>query len=142
MEHTADEHTDGTAQDVASGGVAVVPDPGPVVGPADRIRAAVVEAGARGAPMVSAQIMQAKLFSVYDDAAAVPEALALVQRHLGLTLDRNWYSAQEVEQLADQLDWLLGLSGPAGPGDPAEQDERAESGTGDGPEAAGPAAGE
>lgn len=60
--------------------------------------------------MVSAQIMQAKLFSVYEDASAEPEALALVQRHLQLTLERSWYSAQEVEELADQLDWLLGLA--------------------------------
>lgn len=60
--------------------------------------------------MVSAPIMQARLFSVYDDARAEPEALALVQRHLQLTLERTWYSAKEVEELADQLDWLLGLA--------------------------------
>lgn len=78
--------------------------------PADRIREAIEESAARGAPMVSAQIMQAKLFSVYDDARAEPEALALVQRHLQLTLERSWYSAKEVEELADQLDWMLGLA--------------------------------
>lgn len=87
--------------------------------PADRIRLAVEESAARGAPMVSAQLVQAKLFSVYDDAVAVPEALTLVQQHLRLTLDRTWYSAKEVEDLADQLDWLLQLptvgSGEADP---------------------------
>lgn len=94
-------------------------DPAPTVGPteggraAGRIREAAAEAAQRGAPMVSAQAVQAKLFQVYDDAADVPEALALVQRHLRLTLDRTWYSAQEIDDLADQLDWLLGL-GPGG----------------------------
>lgn len=67
--------------------------------------------------MVSAQAMQAKLFTVYDDAAAAPEALALVQRHLGLTLDRTWYSAEEVGRLADELDLLLE------PGVPPAHDE-------------------
>jgi hypothetical protein len=86
---------------------------------AGRIRAARAEAEQRGAPMVSSLAMQAKLFDVYDDASAVPEALALVQRHLRLTLDRTWYSPQEVEDLADQLDWLLGL----GPGETAAPDE-------------------
>lgn len=90
---------------------AAVPGEGTVLAdvPADRIRSLVAEAEARGAPMVSAQAMQAKLFTVYDEASAVPEALALVQRHLGLTLDRTWYSAEEIDQLADQLDWLLGV---------------------------------
>jgi hypothetical protein len=77
--------------------------------PADRIRSLVTESETRGAPMVSAQAMQARLFAVYDDASAMPDALALVQRHLVLTLDRTWYSAEEVGQLADRLDWLLGL---------------------------------
>lgn len=102
-------------QGEAAGAVGAPPAPEPTGRPADRIRAAVGESAARGAPMVSAQLMQAKLFSVYDDAAAVPEALALVQQQLRLTLDRTWYSAHEVEDLADQLDWMLGLAsaGPA-----------------------------
>jgi hypothetical protein len=98
------------AQDEQVGEVAEAQVPAAVgVRPADRIRAAIEESAARGAPMVSSQLVQAKLFSVSDDAAAVPEALALVQQHLRLTLDRTWYSAKEVEDLADQLDWLLRL---------------------------------
>jgi hypothetical protein len=79
----------------------------------DRIRALVAESVARGAPMISAQAVQSRLFTVYDDASAVPEALALVQRHLGLTLDRNWYSAQEIDSLAEQLDQLLAVGAVA-----------------------------
>jgi len=76
----------------------------------DRVRDLVAESVARGAPMISAQAVQARLFAVYDDASTVPGALVLVQRHLGLTLDRNWYSAQEIESLAGQLDELLTAS--------------------------------
>jgi hypothetical protein len=104
------------------------------------IRAARAEAERRGAPMVSAQLVQAKLFEAYDGAAAVPEALALVQRHLRLTLDRTWYSPQEIDDLADQLDWLLGLER----GEPVEQDGEAQVDEPDGAvagEAAGAAAG-
>lgn len=94
-------------------------------GVAGTIRAALDDSAARGAPMVSAQAMQARLFQVYDDASAVPEALALVQRHLRLTLDRTWYSPHEVDDLADQLDWLLGLGAGHGSGDGPEADEPA-----------------
>ncbi len=99
------EGSEGTvaAVDLAGGGS--IP-----VTPADGIRSAVAEAEARGAPMVSAQALQAKLFGVYDDARAEPAALELVQRHLALTLERTWYSGEEVSRLADQLDWLLGLA--------------------------------
>ncbi|HEX3947612.1 MAG TPA: hypothetical protein VHW47_07890 [Acidimicrobiales bacterium] len=89
-------------------------------GPAHRLRALITETEARGAPMVSSQALQGRLFEVYDAAAAVPEALALVQRNLGLTLDRTWYSAAEVDTLADQIDWLLGRSALADP-ETAEQ---------------------
>jgi hypothetical protein len=107
MESVAEEQA-GNAQglDAVEGAEAPVP----TGRPADRIRAAVEETADRGAPMISAQVMQEKLFAVYDDARAEPEALALVQRHLQLTLERSWYSAKEVEDLADQLDWLLGLA--------------------------------
>ncbi len=36
-----------------------------------------------------------------------------MQRHLALTLERTWYSGEEVSRLADQLDWLLGLAAVA-----------------------------
>lgn len=120
MEQTTDliETTDAT--DMTASGNGMTRDGSP----AERIRSLVVEAEVRGAPMVSAQAMQAKLFTVYDDASAVPGALALVQRHLGLTLDRTWYSADEIERLAGELDMLLSLdaavtavAGDAGAGD-------------------------
>jgi hypothetical protein len=85
---------------------------------ARRIRSLNAEAEERGAPMASAEAMQARLFEIYDEALTHPEALELIQRHLQLTLARTWYSADEVVALADQLDWLLGVSTPAGP-DPA-----------------------
>jgi len=107
MESTTEEHAGGTEETIDTLVLADAAEP--TDRPADRIREAIEESAARGAPMVSAPIMQAKLFSVYDDAKAEPEALALVQRHLQLTLERSWYSAQEVEEVADQLDWLLGL---------------------------------
>jgi hypothetical protein len=53
--------------------------------------------------------MQAKLFSVYDAAAAAEDALALVQQQLTLTLDRSYYEADEIESMAAQLDYLLAL---------------------------------
>ena len=53
--------------------------------------------------------MQARLFSVYDAAAAAEDALALVQEQLTLTLNRGYYDAAEIESMADQLDSLLAL---------------------------------
>jgi len=53
--------------------------------------------------------MQARLFSVYDAAAAAEDALALVQDQLTLTLNRSYYEADEIEQMAVQLDALLVL---------------------------------
>ena len=53
--------------------------------------------------------MQAKLFSVYDAAAAAEDALALVQQQLTLTLGRSYYDAEEIESMATQLDSLLAL---------------------------------
>ena len=85
---------------------------------ARRIRLLNAEAEERAPPMASAEAMQARLFEIYDEALRNPEALELVQRHLQLTLSRTWYSADEVVALADQLDWLLGVSTPAG-ADPA-----------------------
>jgi hypothetical protein len=75
--------------------------------PADLIRGLATESAMRGAPMVSANAMQTKLFRIYDAVSDVPDALALVQRHLGLTLDRNWYSTEEIHTLADQLDQMM-----------------------------------
>ena len=51
--------------------------------------------------------MQARLFSVYDAAAAAGDALALVQQQLTLTLNRGYYDPDEIETMADQLDSLL-----------------------------------
>lgn len=85
--------------------------------PAEPLRVLVTETEARGAPMVSSEGLQRRLFEVYDVASTVPEALALVQRNLGLTLDRTWYSAAEVHALADQIDALL-AAGPAVQVDP------------------------
>jgi hypothetical protein len=92
---------------------AMVEAVGPEVGrtaessPANRLRALIAETEARGAPMVSSQSLQRRLFEIYDAASAVPEALALVQHNLGLTLDRTWYNSAEIEALADQIEWLL-----------------------------------
>jgi hypothetical protein len=77
--------------------------------PGDALRTLPTEAQRRGTRFVSAQAMQAKLFSVYDAAAAAEEALALVQEHLTLTLNRNYYEADEIESMASQLDALLML---------------------------------
>ncbi len=55
----------------------------------------------RGTRYVSAQAMQARLFSVYDAAAAAEDALAMVQQQLTLTLDRSYYEADEIQSLAD-----------------------------------------
>ena len=75
--------------------------------PGDRLRALPAEAESRGTRFVSAQAMQARLFSVYDAAAAAEEALTLVQEQLTLTLDRQYYEAEEIEAMADELDALL-----------------------------------
>ena len=77
--------------------------------PGDMLRALPAEAQKRGTRLVSAQAMQARLFSVYDAAAAAEDALALVQRQLTVTLDRGYYEADEIEHLAAELDSLLTL---------------------------------
>lgn len=77
--------------------------------PGDALRALPIEAERRGTRFVSAQAMQARLFSVYDAAAAAEGALALVQGQLTLTLDRSYYDAEEIELMARQLDSLLAL---------------------------------
>jgi hypothetical protein len=77
-------------------------------GPGSGIRSLAAEAEARGAPMASAESMQSRLFTLYDAASAVPEALELVQRQLQLTLGRTWYSREEIDRLADEIDRLLG----------------------------------
>lgn len=59
--------------------------------------------------MASSQAVQARLFGLYDEVSDVPEALKLVQRELKLTLDRTWFSEQELDSLADELDRLLEL---------------------------------
>lgn len=87
---------------------ATIPAPGDWgLTPGDRLRALPAEAESRGTRFVSAQAMQARLFSVYDAAAAAEQALALVQQQLTLTLDRQYYEADEIEQMAEQLDSLL-----------------------------------
>jgi hypothetical protein len=84
----------------------VTPAPGT---PGDALRSLPAEAAGRGTRFVSAQAMQARLFSVYDAAAAAEDALALVQSQLTLTLNRSYYEADEIEQMATQLDTLLAL---------------------------------
>jgi hypothetical protein len=77
--------------------------------PGDQLRALPTEAQQRGTRFVSAQAMQARLFSVYDAAAAAEDALALVQQQLTLTLNRSYYEADEIETMATELDSLLAL---------------------------------
>jgi uncharacterized protein YcgI (DUF1989 family) len=77
--------------------------------PGDALRALPAEAAGRGTRFVSAQAMQARLFSVYDAATAAEDALALIQSQLTLTLNRSYYEADEIEQMASQLDSLLSL---------------------------------
>ena len=79
--------------------------------PGDALRALPAEAAGRGTRYVSAQAMQARLFSVYDAAAAAEDALALVQDQLTLTLNRSYYDADEIEKMAAQLDSLLPVAG-------------------------------
>jgi hypothetical protein len=82
---------------------AVAPQPSP----GDLLRLLPTEAEQRGTRFVSAQAMQARLFSVYDAAAAAEDALALVQHQLTLTLNRSYYEAGEIETMASELDALL-----------------------------------
>jgi hypothetical protein len=84
-----------------------IEDRGPT--PGDVLRTLPTEAQERGTRFISAQAMQAKLFSVYDAAAAAEDALALVQEQLTLTLNRSYYDAEEIESMAAQLDSLLAL---------------------------------
>ena len=77
------------------------------VTPGDALRALPAEAQQRGSKYISAQAMQARLFSVYDAAAAAESALALVQNQLTLTLNRSYYEADEIEATAAELDALL-----------------------------------
>jgi hypothetical protein len=77
--------------------------------PGDQLRALPAEAQQRGTRFISAQAMQARLFSVYDAATAAEEALDLVQQQLTLTLNRSYYEADEIETMAAQLDALLML---------------------------------
>ena len=77
--------------------------------PGDQLRALPTEAQERGTRFVSAQAMQARLFSVYDAATAAEDALALVQQQLTLTLNRSYYEADEIEHMASELDSLLAL---------------------------------
>lgn len=77
--------------------------------PGDVLRTLPTEAQQRGTRFISAQAMQAKLFSVYDAATAAEDALALVQQQLTLTLNRSYYDAEEIEKMASQLDSFLAL---------------------------------
>ncbi len=77
--------------------------------PGDALRSLPAEAHERGTRFVSAQAMQARLFSVYDAAADAEDALSLVQKQLTLTLNRSYYDAEEIERMAAQLDSLLTL---------------------------------
>ena len=92
-------------------------DPPALTEAALRLRSLVDEAAGRGASTVSAEALQARLFEIYDEAAASQEALELIHQHLRLTLERTWYGSDEVTSLADQLDWLLSTGGqPLAPG--------------------------
>ncbi|MHB1517278.1 MAG: hypothetical protein ACYCVN_06730 [Acidimicrobiales bacterium] len=77
--------------------------------PGDLLRSLPEEAKQRGSRFVSAQAMQARLFSVYDATASAERALTLVQAQLTLTLSRSYYDADEIEHMADELDKLLNL---------------------------------
>lgn len=94
-----------------------------VATPGDQLRALQGEARQRGSRYVSAQAMQARLFSVYDAAAAAEGALTLVQRQLTLTLDRGFYEAAEIDTLASELDQLLAeADGPVDAGASSSED--------------------
>ena len=77
--------------------------------PGDLLRSLPAEAERRGTRFVSAQAMQARLFSVYDAAAAAEDALTFVQQQLMLTLSRSSYEADEIKDTAARLDSLLTL---------------------------------
>jgi len=107
-EHTGREESEPVAADPADQAGRTGSDgDGPT--PGDVLRTLPSEAQQRGTRYVSAQAMQAKLFSVYDAAAAAEDALALVQQQLTLTLNRNYYEADEIESMAAELDALLVL---------------------------------
>jgi hypothetical protein len=78
----------------------------------ERLRSLITDAERRGTVMVSAGALQSRLFEIYDAAAASADALEMVQRHLTLTLGRTWFSAAEVSELADQIDWALSVGSP------------------------------
>jgi hypothetical protein len=77
--------------------------------PGDLLRSLPAEAETRGTRFVSAQAMQARLFSIYDAATAAEDALAMVQQQLTLTLNRSYYEADEIKSMAEELDALLTL---------------------------------
>jgi len=108
MGRTETDVTDGDRSDEQGGADRPGADAGGTT-PGDVLRSLPGEARRRGTRFVSAQAMQAKLFSVYDAAAAAEDALALVQEQLTLTLNRNYYEADEIESMAAQLDALLAL---------------------------------
>jgi hypothetical protein len=98
QQNSTDENTtDGG--DVATGS----PTPG------DLLRSLPGEAKERGSQYVSANAMQARLFSIYDAAAAAEDALELVQQQLTITLNRSFYEADEIATMAEQLDTLLAV---------------------------------
>ncbi len=101
-------HEERVASEVAATASGTVPE-AKVPTPGDVLRTLPTEAQQRGTRFISAQAMQAKLFSVYDAAAAAEDALALVQHQLTLTLNRSYYDAEEIESMASQLDSLLAL---------------------------------
>ena len=134
----AREATAGHEHDGGSAGAATIESAGAatiesVPTPGDALRALPGEAQQRGSKFVSAQAMQARLFSVYDAAAAAEGALTLVQDQLTRTLDRRYYEADEIEAMAAQLDALLALEttetvgaaepSGAGAGAPAERND-------------------
>jgi hypothetical protein len=111
-EETGTEQTDGSVSERVLADGVPAEEPTTVVAepsPGDLLRLLPAEAEQRGTRFVSAQAMQARLFSVYDAAAAAEDALALVQQQLTLTLNRSYYEASEIETMASELDALLML---------------------------------
>jgi hypothetical protein len=100
------EQSDGSGADGQAPDVEAAASP---VSPGDALRSLSAEAERRGTRLVSAHAMQARLFSVYDAAAAAEVALSLVQDQLTRTLDRRYYEPEEIEAMAAQLDILLAL---------------------------------
>lgn len=99
MEHVSTEQ--GNAEDVTHEDRELTPG--------DLLRSLPAEAETRGTRFVSAQAMQARLFSIYDAAAAAEDTLAMVQQQLTLTLNRSYYEADEITSMAEELDALLTL---------------------------------